>query len=111
MSANFIVIECELKILKISASDVLYIKHQNELTTFVLVEGDKLCQKSLTELSKLLPHNFIRINRNFIVNFQAIIEFNKKDRQITLINNDKLVVSHRNIKNITEAFRNFSVNA
>lgn len=111
MSANFIVVECELKILKISTSDIVCINHENEITTFIMIDGEKLCHKSLAELSKILPPTFIRINRNYIVNFHAIIEFNKKDRLLTLNNKMNLVVSHRNIKSVTDALRNFSINA
>lgn len=111
MSNKFIVLECEMKILKISISDILYIKYEKELTTIILISGEKLCHKSLTELSKILPGTFIRINRNCIVNFHAIMEFNKKERLLILDNEDKLMVSHRNIKNITDAFRTLSVDA
>ncbi|MCU4164983.1 LytTR family DNA-binding domain-containing protein [Carboxylicivirga caseinilyticus] len=111
MARDYIVLECDLKVLKLAIDDIYYINHQNGLTTFVLNQNNKICHKSLIELENLLPSNFIRINRNCIVNHLAITEINKKDRRISLINKEHLIVSHRNIKSITEAIRTMAINA
>nr|WP_321451553.1 LytTR family DNA-binding domain-containing protein [uncultured Carboxylicivirga sp.] len=111
MSSEYIVLECDLKVLKLAIDDIYYIIHQSGITTFVLKETEKICHKSLVELESLLPSNFIRINRNYIVNHLSITEINKKDRQITLVNKERLTVSHRNIKSITQAIKTMAINA
>lgn len=111
MATDYIVLECDFKIVKLAVHDIYYILHHDGLTTFVLEQKEKICHKSLSELENLLPPNFIRINRNCIVNHLAIVELNKKDRQITLINSQQLTVSHRNIKSIAAAIRDMALNA
>ncbi len=111
MATEYIVLECDQKILKLAVDDIYYIHHQQGLTTFVLSHSDKICHKSLSELENLLPSTFIRINRNYIVNHLTISEINKKERKILLVNNEILTVSHRNIKSIAEAIKTMAINA
>ena len=110
MSNEYIVIECELKVLKIPIKDIYFIQHLDGITTFHLSYGERICQRSLSELSKSLPSNFIRVSRNHIVNHYEIQEFYKKKRTVTLNNGGKIIVSHRNQKALTDAIKSSAIN-
>lgn len=110
MSNEYIVLECDLKVLKIPIKDIYYIQHMDGLTTFHLSYGERICQRSLSDLAKSLPSNFIRVSRNHIVNHFEIQEFYKKKRTITLNNGGKITVSHRSQKALTEAIKSSAIN-
>jgi DNA-binding LytR/AlgR family response regulator len=111
MDRPYYLIECESKIQKIFLSDILYIGIVEERTTFQLTNQRRYCEISLKDLEEIMPNDFLRISRNYIVNTTIIQEFIKKDRVLVLFNGHRLTVSQRNVSHLTHFMRKMSVSA
>ena len=72
--ATFIMIKSEHRIHKVNFENILYIEGLKEYVTFHLKEGKRIITlKSLKSLEELLPNNFMRIHRSYIVNKNEVI--------------------------------------
>jgi two-component system, LytTR family, response regulator len=64
------------KIIKVPLKEVMYIEVESKYSTLFTSLGKFLLRISLKELMEKLPQNlFIRVHRNYIVNLNAIVEF------------------------------------
>ena len=72
--AGFIMIKSEHRIHKVNFDNILYIEGLKEYVTFHLKKGKRIITlKSLKSLEELLPNNFMRIHRSYIVNKNEVI--------------------------------------
>jgi DNA-binding LytR/AlgR family response regulator len=61
------------KIRLIAISEIKFVKGANVYTELYLKNGDKeLYDKTLNELSRMLPANFIRVHKSFIVDMSSV---------------------------------------
>jgi DNA-binding LytR/AlgR family response regulator len=61
------------KIRLIAISDIKYVKGANVYSELHLKNGDReLYDKTLSELSRLLPPNFVRVHKSFIVDIGSV---------------------------------------
>lgn len=59
--------------------------------------------------AELTPYGFFRVNRNTLVNMNNIYSLQSGDKRIiTLVNNQKILVSSRRISNFRKVFHNES---
>ncbi len=102
MEKDFILVRSLGVIKQIEKTQILFIEAECGCSFFYLQTGEKFsCSKSLREIGDSLPPFFVRIRRNCLVNAHKISEFKVKQRKIALLNGTKQVVSHRNIKALT----------
>jgi DNA-binding LytR/AlgR family response regulator len=102
-----LILKNEQEIRIINVDELLAVTVTDYLCKFEIENSkDFICSKSLSEVEKLLPENFIRINRNAIINSYKIVGFNKKSRKISLTNNSEYNVSIRNLDKIILTFTN-----
>lgn len=66
------------KIILLNHEDMTYFKAEDKYVRIFTKNGkDHLCEKSLAKLEQVLPDNFIRVHRSFIVNRNHISEVRK----------------------------------
>lgn len=78
------------KILLIDFEDITHIKADDKYVTISLADNKSyLCEKSLAMLSEVLPDNFIRVHRSYIINKDWIAEIHRyfKGRLMVIIDN------------------------
>lgn len=100
--ADKLFIKADNKIIKIGFSEIILIKGQGPYVQIMTVNGRKIMSlQSMSKLEELLPVNFYRIHRSYIVNidhidciegnvvhlkdYEATISKNKKDEFLELI--------------------------
>lgn len=72
-AGDYIVIKAERRLYKVEYHDIIYIEGLSEYVTFHLREGKKLVSfEALKNLEKVLPNNFLRIHRSFIINKKEV---------------------------------------
>ena len=100
MKENIIVIKTEAKIYRIRKEEVFSVAVASGIATFLLEDGCKI-EKSMTLKSalELLP-DFVKVNRNCIINSDKIKSICKKTRTVTMVNNEEYKVSFREIAKV-----------
>ena len=96
-SENYICVRAEYKNIKINLSDLLFVENMRNYVVFRLADGNRiLALMSLKSLHDLLPENFLKVHRSFIVNMDRILSI--KSNQLS-IENYKIPVSksHRDV--------------
>jgi len=92
----------DIHILKIK--DIRYFKAAGNYIEAVLLSGKvELLDKTMDRLHQILPSQFIRIHRSFIVDIEQIVSFAHAGRgtyQVTLINDEKLPLSRSHYKKL-----------
>ena len=100
--ADKLFIKADNKIIKVAFSEIIVIKGQGPYVQIMTIGGRKIMSlQSMSKLEELLPTNFYRIHRSYIVNIdhidniegnvvrlkdhEAIISKNKKDEFLDLI--------------------------
>jgi DNA-binding LytR/AlgR family response regulator len=87
------------KIIKVPLKEVKYIEVESKYSTVFTSVGNFLLRISLKELMEKLPPNlFLRVHRNYIVNLNAIIEFDFDDYTVN-VGNTSIPIG-RSFKNI-----------
>ena len=88
---------------RIEHERICYIYVECTCSTFYLDDDSRFNSlKPLREIQKMLPPDFFRIHRNYIVNSMKISELRVKERNIILTNGKQLPVSFRNVKALSE---------
>lgn len=86
----------------IALDEIGYFKSANIYTELILKNGSKLiCDKTIKQLMTLLPENYIRIHKSFIVsleNIDTIQIFGGGKNRVVLKSRDLLPVSRQQIK-------------
>ncbi len=83
----------------IRANEILCMEKNINKTIIYTTTGKLSCSKTLDKLLDILPQNFVRCYRSFIINKDKIILLDKKTKTVTLENN---IVCPINEKFITE---------
>jgi two-component system LytT family response regulator len=94
---------------KIDPGTILFMKADSNYTEVYLTNGNMiLSATSLGNLAKRLPATqFIRPNRSVLVNLDFMTEYQRRDKSITLNNNEVIQVSRRRSKHITRSIRTY----
>lgn len=103
-TVKFLSIYKSNKYLIIDIKDVLYIKGARVYTEIYLKNGRKeIHNKSLDNLEKILPHQFVRIHKSYIVDMSRVSEMNAASGgkyTLLLKNGDLIPVSRNRYKDI-----------
>lgn len=83
-------------LIKINIKDILYFEKEDRKIKIVSTNEKNYFYDTLDTIKDKLPDIFIMSHRAFLVNFDKIILLNKN--YITMVNNDKIPVSQRNLK-------------
>jgi len=95
---KFLAIRKRQQLTLVEVSDILYLKGSGNHAQLVLQSGQTfLHDKSLQQLSKLLPLHFERIHKSYIVNFK-MIEGISGQYEVQLINGETLPISRTKYK-------------
>lgn len=97
------------KFVQLKVMDILYLEYL-ERQIFLYTQKRTLIMKdSLSNFSKALPNEFVRISKSTIVNSLDIKNFiAQKNGNLTLetLSNEKLIVSRRYVTNVKKALQN-----
>ena len=88
--------------IKLIFSDIFYISKNGNMATVNIGGKSYETRKALSEFAAILPSNFLRCHRSFIVNLYKIDSLYKS--ALTLSNGDTLPVSRDNAKVISDAY-------
>lgn len=99
--ANFITVKNNQEIRIIPLMDLISIQVEDYFARFQIENSKEFCcTKSLKEMGAILPENFIRINKNCIVNLQKVQSFNITTKKLRLVNCSEFIVSVRSLPNL-----------
>ena len=92
------------KLHQITVSDIATIHSESGISTIKKINNEKIVvAKNLSFFEKELAElDFIRANRNELINCACILNFNSTNKHIELCNNRKIKISRRNIRHIHE---------
>jgi two-component system LytT family response regulator len=94
---NKISIPSSDKIHLVDIKDIMFLKGEDNLTQFTLVDGRKIwCSKTLGTYENFEAFNFFRIHKNCMVNLNYIEEYVRGDGYVVMADKAKLEVSRRN---------------
>ena len=81
----------------IDFNDIIYAMANGNYTDLLLTDNRKvLISKILKDVQEVLEEqHFLRIHRQYIINLNHIKLFNRNEGQVTMINNDVLLISRR----------------
>ncbi len=75
VKTDFIYVRSERKMIKITFEDILYIESMSDYVNIVLKQKEVITRETITKIEQLLPEDFIRIHRSFIVSVPKIESF------------------------------------
>lgn len=105
MEKNHLLICNEQQRIRISISNILYIKTEDYLSTIYMKDNKKFtCSKPLTNFVDCLPDQFFQISRSVIVNMDEIISYKSASRSIIITDTTKLTISTRRTRDFNIAF-------
>jgi two-component system LytT family response regulator len=79
-ATNKISVPCSEGLLFIETDTILYLQADSNYTYFFLVGGKKItASKTLGDIEKLLPDNFVRVHTTYIINLNRIQKYIKGD--------------------------------
>jgi len=81
-SDQFILVKSERKTFKLAFNDIRLIESQGDYVKFQMYEESILSKMNLSELLELLPSNFIRTHRSFIVNGKFVKAFTAEEVEL-----------------------------
>jgi len=110
MTINFLFIGNEIERRRISFQSIIYIKTEDYLSTFYLLNNQKFCcSKPLCAIAKCLPDYFIQINKGCIVNLNEISSFKPSKYIIVIADAIELKISIRRMKALNNALNSQNV--
>ena len=74
---NFITVKSDYKTIKINTSDIVYIESIRDYLNIVEKNESTISRMTLKNIELILPQNFMRVNKSFIVNLNHIREVAK----------------------------------
>lgn len=84
-------------LVKVPITTIQYIKVEGRYTSIYSDSGNFLVKLSLIDfLNKLPEKQFLRVNRNIIVNADKVVSVHLADNQIILENDERILMSRRN---------------
>lgn len=99
----------ENKQVKVTYYDIFYIEYVNRKIFIYTKESVYEIKTPLYKLEKQLPNYFVRCSKAMIININEIKEFSSSlngNVIAELLNNEKVIISRRYVKEIKEAFIN-----
>lgn len=99
----------ENKQIKVAYHNIFYIEYVNRKLFVYIKENMYELKIPLYKLEKQLPNYFVRCSKSMIININEIKEFSSSlNGNVTaeLLNNEKIIISRRYVKDIKEAFIN-----
>lgn len=79
-SREFISVKSDRRTHRLAINDILYVVGMGNYVTYHLSDDDKkVVYSSLKDAQKLLPDNFIRLHRSYLINKNAIESFNNDE--------------------------------
>lgn len=85
-------------VIKVRIKDILYFKKEGRKTKIVTVDGEDFFYETMVSIQNRIPQNFVEPHGSYLVNFEKIIRLQKD--YIVMINNKKIPVSQRSLKNM-----------
>lgn len=79
----------------IRTSEIIYMEKNVNKTIIHTLNNDLSCTKTLDNLLDILPPNFVKCYRSYIINKEKIISVDKKDKTVTLENNIKCPINEK----------------
>lgn len=101
-----ILIKTSKRITQISIENIVYIECDSYLLSYYLNEGNKAITStdSLKKIEeKLLGYNFLRINRNQLINMRYFRSYEIKNKIITLLCGKTLNISRRRLNDLKKS--------
>lgn len=104
-SGPHITITMGSRTLRLQQRDILYLSKEHNNVTLHLESGDTLQHRASfgTLLKQLSPRLFIQCHKSYIVQSEAICEFNWADGRITLTTGEQLPISRRRMSMLQAA--------
>jgi len=95
---------------RISFDSIVYIKTEDYITTFSLLDLKSfICTKPLKEIKCYLPEYFFQVSRSCIINTEKIYQIKKRTRTVVLLEMIEIEVSYRRYKKLNLLLANRNV--
>jgi two-component system LytT family response regulator len=86
-----ILIKQKTKCIVVSVNEIIYCNSSSNYSTIHLKDQKTITiSKCLTQFTKELNGNFLRISQSFLVNLQHIVEINSQNKQIVISTGEAL---------------------
>ncbi|HAA16448.1 MAG TPA: DNA-binding response regulator [Cytophagales bacterium] len=92
-------------LVKVPFGDVDYVEVEGKYSNLITQRGEFLIQWPLKKLiEKFVPHQFVRVHRNYLVNLRAIQQVHLADQHVILSGERSIPFSQNFKKNLLEKF-------
>lgn len=80
----------------IHSNQILYCKAESNYCDIRKIDGlNKMTSKTLKYVEEILPGNFLRIHKSYVLNLNFVVRYHKANKEVELTNGEKLPVSFR----------------
>jgi len=80
----------------IHTNQILYCKAESNYCGIKKIDGiTRMATKTLKYVEEILPGNFVRIHKSYVLNLNFIVRYHKSNKEVELTNGEKLPVSFR----------------
>ena len=98
MTNSSLILNCTQQYRKVNLTEIYHMYYMDGVITLELTNDDKiLCCMALKEIEDKLPEEYVKINRNTIINILFLVAFHKHTPKVTMENGRSFNVSRRNI--------------
>ena len=106
MPANHFVMVNHKQKIRIPIQNIIMLEGFNNYTLFHLQSGkQRLYARPIRHFeAQLLPENFIRIHRGFLINSSCIVSYDKTENKLQMENNLEASISRRRRKNLSDFY-------
>jgi two-component system LytT family response regulator len=89
----------------VQLKDILFLEADGSYTLFHLASKRIMVSHPLAHYQELLPNDFVRVHRSFLVNKHNIELFSSKRKKVEMVNGRVLPVSVRKIREVSDQIR------
>ncbi|MUP46974.1 response regulator transcription factor [Gramella sp. BOM4] len=80
----------------IHANQILYCKAESNYCSIKRIDSSyRMATKTLKFVEEILPGNFLRIHKSYVLNLNFVVRYHKSNKEVELTNGEKLPVSFR----------------
>ena len=80
----------------IHSNQILYCKAESNYCCIKRIDDiTKMATKTLKYVEEILPSNFVRIHKSYVLNLNFVVRYHKANKEVELTNGEKLPVSFR----------------
>jgi len=80
----------------IHTNQILYCKAESNYCSIKKIDGiTNMATKTLKYVEEILPKNFVRIHKSYVLNLNFVVRYHKSNKEVELTNGEKLPVSFR----------------